>query len=94
MVLFKAETSQFTELVKLAVQEVFAESLPSPMETQKEQKEIFNLSEASEFTGLAKQTIYGYKSKGKLHGCGGTRKLLFRRQELVDFLNIKNFNQK
>lgn len=51
------------------------------------EKDIFNISEAAEYLGLAKQTLYGYTSTNKIPFKKVNKKLFFQKKELVKWLD-------
>lgn len=50
-------------------------------------KDIFNITEAAEFLGLAKQTLYGYTSTNKIPFYKTNKKLYFKREDLIKWLD-------
>lgn len=50
-------------------------------------KDILNVTEAAEFLGLAKQTLYGYTSTNKIPFKKVNKKLFFDRKDLVKWLD-------
>ena len=53
------------------------------------QKKFLNLQETAEFLNLSPNTIYGLTSSGKLPHIKKTRKLIFERDVLVEWLQKK-----
>ncbi len=51
------------------------------------EKDIFNISEAAEYLGLAKQTLYGYTSTNKIPFKKVNKKLFFHKKDLVKWLD-------
>ena len=51
------------------------------------EKNILNVSEAAEFLGLAKQTLYGYTSTNKIPFKKVNKKLFFDKKDLVKWLD-------
>ncbi|MEJ7821515.1 MAG: helix-turn-helix domain-containing protein [Chitinophagaceae bacterium] len=49
-------------------------------------KQILNISEASEFLNLAKQTLYGFTSKNEIPFIKRGKKLYFRKTDLESWL--------
>jgi excisionase family DNA binding protein len=54
---------------------------------QLKEKELVDVSEASEYTRLARQTLYDYVHKGKIPHLKIGRKLVFRVTELDKWIN-------
>ena len=52
----------------------------------KSESEIMNLKQASEFMGLAPQTLYGYTSKRTIPHYKKGKKIYFKREELMEWL--------
>lgn len=54
------------------------------------EERFLNVEEAAEYIQVAKQTLYGYSSKGVIPRVGGCRKLLFRKADLDAWLLGQN----
>ena len=52
----------------------------------KSASEIMNLKQASDFMGLAPQTLYGYTSKRTIPHYKKGKKIYFKREELMEWL--------
>lgn len=74
------------ETLKTILRTVLAEEKKITPIMVKPQKEIINVEEACELINLAKQTLYGLTCKGKIPHFKRGKKLLFRRTELVEWL--------
>ncbi len=86
----EADLSQISLIVKKAVEEAltnFDKINPPP---QIPEKKYLNLKETSEFLNLSRHTVYGLTSSGKLQHCGKTRKLIFDKNTLIEWLKNKN----
>lgn len=53
----------------------------------KELPEILNVDQAAEFLSLAKQTLYGFTSKGEIPYLKRGKKLYFKKSELEAWVN-------
>ena len=74
-----------TELV-----EIIQETLRSAKQDEKipeEQNEILNISEASDFLKMAKQTLYGLTSKRNIPFIKKGKKVYFNKSEVIAWLN-------
>jgi excisionase family DNA binding protein len=74
-----------TELV-----EIIQETLRSAKQDEKipeEQNEFLNISEASDFLKMAKQTLYGLTSKRNIPFIKKGKKVYFNKSEVIAWLN-------
>ena len=51
------------------------------------QPELLSISQASEYLNLAKQTLYGFTSKGEIPYLKKGKKLYFKKSELTKWIN-------
>jgi excisionase family DNA binding protein len=85
LVLSPVEVQSFIELtVKQTIEKVIQEF---QLQTSEPQKEILNVSEAAEFLGLAKPTIYSLTSKGVIPHFKRGKKLYFKHSVLMDWID-------
>ncbi len=87
------ELGHLAIVVREAVLQALAEVSNHDTSKKVIQKQFLNLKEASEFLCLAPQTIYQLTSKGLLKHCGKTRKLIFERDVLINYLISKSLTK-
>jgi excisionase family DNA binding protein len=75
---------EFKELIKDSIREVLAEEKSNS--NNHETDKLLNVSEASKFLNLAKQTIYGYTSQNLIPYIKRGKKLYFKKVELLNWL--------
>lgn len=75
------------ELYQL-VEDVLGKVLPGylPPSDSSSQDQLFNIQEAADYLNLAKQTIYGFTSRGQIPHIKKAKRLLFRKSELDQWL--------
>ena len=74
-------------LIESSIRKVLQEDKErTPLPDSVHQKEIVFLEEAMQITGLAKPTIYAKTSKGEIPHYKRSRKLYFKRSELMQWI--------
>lgn len=71
------------DLIEFANQ-IVKQIQPTP---QIPEKDILNISEAADYLGLAKQTLYGYTSTNKIPFKKVNKKLFFDKKDLLKWLD-------
>lgn len=84
------EENQIFCIVHNAVKKALSELSPSLNQPKTNLKQFLDLKETAEFLNLSPNTIYGLTSSGKLPHIKKTRKLIFDRDILIEWLQNKN----
>lgn len=85
--LFTLSIGEFMGIIKKMVDEAFMEreQKGKQQSEQKEKEEHFSIKQLAEFLGCSKVSIHKYKKKGlPFYRIG--RKILFRKQEVLNFM--------
>jgi excisionase family DNA binding protein len=85
MALILTDANEISSIVKIAVLEAFKD-IPQAKITIPPESPFLSLTEASKLLNLAPQTLYGLTSKKQIPFIKKSKKLLFERKVLIDWL--------
>jgi excisionase family DNA binding protein len=81
-----ATKSDFSNAIEEAFDRAFKKSCIS-LNYKKETSELLSIEDASKYLNLAKQTLYGFTSRGIIPYLKKGKKLYFKRSELDKWIN-------
>ena len=77
---------ELSNLIEDTLKKVLQQSTLQTAENNS-QPELLSISQASEYLNLAKQTLYGFTSKGEIPYLKKGKKLYFKKSELTKWIN-------
>jgi excisionase family DNA binding protein len=76
--------SELSILIEQSLKKVLSEATN---QNEKSEGELLNISQAASYLNLAKQTLYGFTSKGEIPFLKRGKKLYFKKSELTKWIN-------